>query len=129
MPNTMNSDFSYGDTTVSTRAIASNGISPAITVLKRNCRISVHTGAGATARVYKSSSPIALIEADRAAGKLTYAIFNSGDLSTLQSNWFLWSKGARTAPDSEGDIDSGLWTGVLCTSTGGTSSLEVIQSD
>ena len=109
--------------------IAANAISTPVLIQRANARISVHPSASATVRVYKSSSPHSLIVADQAAGRLSYANFNSGDLSTLSSNWVLWASGGVTVPSTEGQQDSSGWTAVIATATGGsgTSNLEVVQ--
>ena len=111
------------------RAIAAGAISGAILIVLPKCRITVHPGAGATVKVFKSSSPHSLINADAAAGRLSYANFNGGDLSTLSSNWLLWAPGAVTTADSEGVIDNAGWTAVIAISTAGAvSNLEVVQT-
>ena len=111
------------------RAIAAGAISGAILIVLPKCRITVHPGAGATVKVFKSSSPHSLINADAAAGRLSYANFNGGDLSTLSSNWLLWASGATTAAISEGTMDGAGWTGVIAISTGGsTSNVEIVQT-
>ena len=111
------------------RAIAAGAISGAILLVLPKCRITVHPGAGATVKVFKSSSPHSLINADAAAGRLSYANFNSGDLSTLSSNWLLWASGATTAAISEGTMDGAGWTGVIAISTGGSmSNVEIVQT-
>lgn len=109
--------------------IAANAISTPVLIQRANARISVHPSASATVRVYKSTSPASLITADQSAGRLSYANFNGGDLSTLSSNWVLWASGGVTVPSTEGQQDSSGWTAVIATATGGsgTSNLEVVQ--
>ena len=91
-------------------------------------RIAAVPGAGATVRVFKSASPPSLIAADAAAGRLTYANFNGGDLSTLSSNWSEWSTGSVTTYGTEGTIDGSAWSAVIAISTGGTANLEIVQT-
>ena len=110
------------------KALTAGAISPAVMLALPRCRIAAVPGAGATVLVFKSASPPSLIAADAAAGRLTYANFNGGDLSTLSSNWAKWSTGNVTAYGTEGTIDGTAWSAVIAISTGGTANLEIVQT-
>ncbi len=129
MPSASDVSGTAGNNLPTLKAIAPGTISGAVLLVMPRCRITAHPGAGATVKVFKSSSPHSLISADAAAGRLSYANFNSGDLSTLSSNWVLWASGSATAPMSEGTVDGSGWTGVIAISTGGaTSNVEIVQT-
>lgn len=110
------------------KALAAGAISQAVTLALPRCRIAAVPGSGATVKVFKSASPPSLIAADAAAGRLTYANFNGGDLSTLSSNWALWAAGSATNYATEGTIDGSAWSAVIAISTGGTANLEIVQT-
>lgn len=113
------------------RYITAGGITDAIR-LDRPVRINALPRSGATIRVFKSSSAWPDIQADIDAGRLTYANFNGGNLSTLSSNWFEWATGpvtysASVPARSESQIDAAGWSAVLAISTGADANLEVIE--
>ena len=109
------------------RTIADGGITAPIYSVFGQMRITVRPGSGATVRVFKSSSPESDVQADYAAGKLSYANFNAGTLSTLDSGWFEWATGPTTVAATEGVEDGDKWSAVVAISTGGSAVLEVIE--
>ncbi|TFZ81181.1 hypothetical protein [Candidatus Macondimonas diazotrophica] len=129
MPSGTNVTATVGNHIQDLRVIAAGEISGAVLIVKPRARLSVYPGAGATVTIYKSSSPHSLISADATAGRLTYANFNGGDLSTLSSNWVMWAKGGITAADTEGPGENSAWTSFIAISTGGAASnVEIVQT-
>ena len=119
MPSGTNVTATVGNHIQDLRVIAAGEISGAVLIVKPRARLSVYPGAGATVT----------ISADATAGRLTYANFNGGDLSTLSSNWVMWAKGGITAADTEGPGENSAWTSFIAISTGGAASnVEIVQT-
>lgn len=105
------------------------GISPLVLLGQVAARISVTPGSGgATVRVFKSVSPYQVLFQDQAAGKFTYAAFNT-DSYTGNAQWYEWYSTGVTTPTTEGARDGALFTAVIAISTGGSgaSTLEVVE--
>lgn len=129
MPSASNADSQTGQQIQTLRAIAAGAICPPVLIVRPRARLTAVPGAGATMRVFKSSSPMSLIQADIDAGRISYANFNGGDLSTLSSNWALWAPGAVTTQTSEGPGDNAGWSAFVAISTSGSASnFEVVQT-
>lgn len=106
--------------------VAGGNMSRAIYLPASGAALGVYPEAGATARVFKSVSSRADVEADVADGSLSYANLLAGNQPT-RSRWMPWTGGAVVSPAAfiELPAANACIIAVIATSTDGPAVFEI----